>query len=759
MVSIILAALLLYSTAAPQQPRKEACPGQLTIVDKTGSPAALCPLKGTAATADIAGFGARVTVVQTFVNPSDQPIEAVYTFPLPHDAAVDRMRFKIGSRIIEGVIKRKEEARRIYEAAKNSGQAAALLDQERPNIFTQSVANIMPKAEIQVEISYIQLLKYEGGQFEFTYPMVVGPRFLGNASDPDKIAPPITPEGTRSGATIELTVNLHAGARIESLGSVLHAVSINREGEDAAVIKLSRKDEIPNRDFILRYRTATDSVKSALLTSFDPQKGGFFSLVLLPPKIPAATQIAPREMIFVMDQSGSQSGFPIDKSKELTLKLIKTMRPNDTFNVFGFNNTTRALFQTPQHVTADTLAKAETFVKAMQAGGGTQLLEGLNAALLPPQDPERLRIVVFNTDGFVGDEPQILDSIQKNRAKTRIFTFGIGNGVNRYLIDAMSREGRGDSEVVTLAESADGAVERFAQRMRSPVLTDINVKFDGVEPTEVYPRYIPDVFSDRPIVVYGRYENPSQGRVTLTGRVGGRPWNQTLDVRLPSDPGSSSIMSLWARSKIDDLTTRAYLQMQNQELAQVHGTVPNQITDTALEFGLMSQYTSFVAVEPRIVNVGGRQHTVRVPVEMADGVRYETTVGESWKGQPQPMGGVGGAGGGYAASSGTIAASKSAKYRQVGGQMMDTAQSPNLGQGHKDLDAVIEKSLRAAKGQIDVMVWTAKTDAGTLKALALAGLKVAQVDGKLLLVFGSCDASKLRSIAALPNVERIEALH
>ncbi|HVL39997.1 MAG TPA: VIT domain-containing protein, partial [Fimbriimonadaceae bacterium] len=292
-IMLILAfATAIMNPAAPQDVLPE--PGQLTIIDKDGKPGSLCPLKGTKAHAEVSGFGARVTVVQTFTNPTNQPIEAVYTFPLPHDAAVDRMRMKLGDRVIEGTIRRREEARRIYDAARQAGQAAALLDQERPNIFTQSVANILPKAQVEIEISYVQVLKYEKGTFEFVYPMVVGPRFLGNAADPDKIAPPITPKGTRTGANIELTVNIDAGARLQSLESVLHAVRVDRRPNGGRVT-LSRRDEIPNRDFILRYSTATDSVQNALVTHFEPRKGGFFSLILLPPKAPTEQQIAPKE--------------------------------------------------------------------------------------------------------------------------------------------------------------------------------------------------------------------------------------------------------------------------------------------------------------------------------------------------------------------------------------------------------------------------------------------------------------------------------
>jgi Ca-activated chloride channel family protein len=773
-LSLAIAAFAVYPAQRAQaQLSTDPGPGQLRMLDKEGRPAALCPLKGTQVDADIAGFGARVTVVQSFVNPSANPIEAIYTFPLPADAAVDRMRIKVGNRIIEGQIKRREEARRIYEAAKSAGQAAALLDQERPNIFTQSVANIMPKAEVRVEISYVQILKYEKGQFEFSYPMVVGPRFLGNAEDPGKIRPPITPKGTRTGANIDINVRLDAGAPIREIGAVLHQVNVKRQGEQAAIVSLARRDEIPNKDFVLRYRTATDTVQSAFVTTYDGKKGGFFSLILLPPKAPVAKQIAPREMVFVMDQSGSQGGFPIAKSKELTLKLIKTLRSNDTFNVFGFNNTVRALFPTAQPVTEANLASATAFVNGMEANGGTQLLEGLKAALQPQKDPRRLRIVVFNTDGFVGDEPQILDTIVKTRDTTRIFTFGIGNSVNHFLIDTMSKEGKGDSETVYLSEAADGAVDRFLQRTRSPILTNVSTKVTGCEVTEMTPNAIPDVFSDRPIVVMGRYENPGQGKLTVSGRLGGQPWSQTLDVRFPPNSGTSSVAALWARKKVDDLQSENYLNMVRRSPGD---PVTNKITDLALEFGIMTQYTSFVAVEPKVINVGGKQYTVRVPVEMADGVSYQGVAegdARSYaaktlsRGPAGFAGGRGGGmgGGGMAGVSFSTAGGPGASPANVRGMFEDKAPLDVNGRPRTKEEAdklayesKVGKTLRAAKGKVAIMIWVANMDGATLEKLTRAGLKIAQSDKKLRVVFGSCDATLLKALSKIAEVEKIDPI-
>ncbi len=797
--AIIAGSLVLPGRHVPlsrHNPQDDAAPGQLTIIGKGGKVGGLCPLQGTKVNAEVTGFGAKVIVVQTFTNPTSQAIEAVYTFPLPNDAAVNRMRMKVGSRVIEGEIKKREEARAIYDEARARGQVASLLDQERPNIFTQSVANIVPGAKVQIEITYVQLLKYEEGQFEFNFPMVVGPRFLGNAPDPGKISHPITPKGTRSGANIELTVDVNAGAPIQEARSVLHEARVQSEdntwtlhganaqpiqAEDGRIrVSLLKADEIPNRDFILRYRCATNTVQSAFLAHSDAKKGGFFTLILMPPKAPTAEQIAPKEMIFVMDQSGSQSGFPIQKSKELTLKLIKTLRPDDTFNVIGFNNTIRSLWPEPQPNLEKNISAAESFIKDMDANGGTQLREGVIAALEDQRDSRRLRIVVFNTDGFVGDEKMILDTIQKQRDRARMFTFGIGNGVNRYLIDAMSEEGKGDAEYVTLAEAADGAVERFIKRTRTPILTDIRARFEGSQVEQVLPAAIPDVFSEKPVVIYGRYRTPGHTRLVLSGTLGRSPWSQTIDIDLPARADAPAIATLWARRKVDDLTRRNYL---GDAYDVPRSSQKDDITNLALEFGIMTEYTSFVAVEQRVVNVGGKQRTVQVTVEMADGVSYEGTVGDATGNvlrksrsvgyQIQPSTPTLGRTGGGGAGLGGSGYFRGAKFESMNGAVLQ-----QLELSDKDFSQLsppdrktalaqrrearyhnrVSAKLRAATGKVEVQVRLKSLDPALIQKLKALGLKVDQKDTGLKILFGSCNSKALIELAQQPGVLRIDEL-
>lgn len=764
----------------------------MTVIDRDGKAGILVPLKNTIVSADIAGISARVTVVQTFENPSRTPIEAVYTFPLPGDAAVDRMRMNVAGRLVVGQIKKRGEARVIYENAKAAGQVASLLDQERPNMFTQSVANILPGARVEVEISYVQTLKYESGAYEFTFPMVVGPRYLpASTTDPEKVSPPHVNKDMRTGASVSMSVHVDAGAPVETVQSVLHDIDLRKEGTNGAYVSLKRKDEIPNRDFILRYRLKNgNTVKEQLVTHSEPDGSGTFCLVLNPPVTVQRDQVRPREVVFVMDQSGSQNGFPIEKSKDLTIALMDTLRPNDTFNVISFSNGAKQLWAEPRGNTAANLSEAKSYVRALQANGGTEFLPAIEMSLSKPPPVGRMRLVVFNTDGFVGNEFEILDRIQKYRQNARMFTFGIGNGVNQFLIDAMSVEGRGGSETVTLADQADKAVAKFINRTHSPILTDVGVKFEGVQVSDVSPSAVPDVFAGQPVIVTGRFTKPGKGKVVLSGLMGSDSWSREVPVEFGAQgTGGAGVTSLWARRRIEDLSRANWLDQLRGKPSE------NQtaITDLALKYGIMTQFTSFVAVEQKIVNVGGKQRTVNVPLEMTDGVNMAgdadeklalkrtgsvsglqggatlgvkpgTSAGKS-KGQ---RGGNGGGGGFSGGASPTLPGSPSSVGTAVFGDNSFIVQGSEealkeldrrIGTGEIKATVKVDKKLLDVKsGSVEVQVWTTSVSKELLEKLKKAGLKVEDSDGKLKVVFGSVDVKNLEALAKVVGVIRIKPL-
>ena len=611
--------------------------GSLEVVDKEGKPVGQCPLKHTDVQVSITGFIARVTLTQEFANPLEEPIEAVYTFPMSEKAAVDSMVMTIGDRVVKGVIKEREEARRIYEAARDAGKAASLLDQERPNIFTQSVANILPGDDVRITISYVEYLKYEDGEYEFSFPMVVGPRYIPGAPtgtagtdqvpDAGRITPPVTPEGTRAGHDIAVTVQLDAGVPLQDIRSELHEVEMQRDGEAKAAVQLKNQREIPNRDFVLKYKVAGAKIEDAVLTHHG-EKGGFFTLILQPPARVKPEQITPKELIFVIDRSGSMSGFPIEKAKKCMRMCIEQMNANDTFNLVSFSGGLGFCFPETVPNTPENRRKALEYLANLEGRGGTEMMKAILAALEGQDDPERLRVVCFMTDGFIGNDMAILDAIQKNAGTARVFSFGIGNGVNRFLLEGMGRVGRGACEIVTLESDGDAAAQRFHERVHSPLLTDIRVDFGGLDAKDVYPdpAAMPDLFAARPLVLKGRYDTAGQGVVTLRGSTSTGPFERRIDVTLPdTEPAHEVLAPLWARARIASLMEQDWLGIQQ---GSPDRDTKGAITQLGLEFSLVTQFTSFVAVEEKVITEGGRPKTIEVPVEMTDGVSYEGVFGK-----------------------------------------------------------------------------------------------------------------------------------
>ena len=624
----------------PAAPANDAQPpdsfpgGELRVVTGQGGGRQF-PLKHTEVHAEITGSVAQVRVSQIFQNPYDRPIEAVYVFPLPRGAAVDDLEIRFGDRIIRGVIRKREEARALYDQARRSGRAAALLDQERPNLFTQSVANILPGEEIVVSLRYFDLLPYESGSYEFAFPMVVGPRFIpgqpvgqagsGRASDttdvPDasRINPAILKPGVRSGHDISLEVQLHAGVPLQSLASPSHAVDIERPGPDQAQIRLRQEDSIPNKDFVLRYRI-DGTAPGLVLLPHRTEKQGHFLMLIQPEVHPSKARIAPKEMIFVVDCSGSMSGFPIEKVKEAMHYALENLNPLDNFQIIRFANEAESFAPEPVPATPSYIARAQEYVEGLSGAGGTIMLEGVKTALSTPEDPQRLRIISFMTDGYIGNEDQILAYLRKNLGGARLFSFGVGSSPNRYLLDKMAEFGHGAVQYLLLNDRAAEPIRDFYERIRSPYLTDLVVDWEKIHVSEIYPPEIPDLFLGQPVVLFGAYEQAGAGEITLRGRLGGQPYEQRLGIELPErSVVGEAISSLWARSKIEDLS--------NQQIANPQPSIIEAITDLALAHRLVSAYTSLVAVDDRQRSAPVEPPLVEVPVPAPDGMNVEGGIG------------------------------------------------------------------------------------------------------------------------------------
>jgi Ca-activated chloride channel homolog len=641
---VTLTAIILWPAQSTVSAASDQTAGSLKIISKDGSAKSTCPLRHTEVRGAISGFLARVTVTQAFENTATQKIEAIYTFPLPDNAAVDDMTIQIGNRTVRGVIRKREEARAIYEQAKRTGHVAALLDQERPNIFTQSVANILPGEQVTVTISYLQTLEYEAGAYQFVFPMVVGPRYIpgqpigkqtggwapdtNKVPDASKITPQVTPRATRAGHDISIELAIDAGVPLVQLSSSSHKIEVDRTGASSANVRLRNLSEIPNKDFILKYDVAGEQISDAILSQADSQTvsrakdvaGGYFTLILQPPAQLPESDITPKELVFVLDTSGSMMGLPIEKAKDLINHALDELYPGDTFNLITFSGDTRVLFPEPVYPTAENIRKAREALNAQHGYGGTEMMKAIRAALVPSDSQDHLRVVCFLTDGYVGNDLEIIGEVQRH-PNARVFAYGIGTAVNRFLIESMAKAGRGDFEVVTVNGNVDAAAHRLYQRLRSPVLTDISIDWHGLPVSDVYPRNIPDLFTGKPLVLSGRYTNATSGTITIHGKRAGDDFTREIPVHFNSTTSDGGIVSaFWARRKIDDLMSQDWAGLQT---GNVQPEVQKDITQLGLTYKLMTQFTSFVAVEDRVVTTNGKPQTVEVPVEMPEGVSYE----------------------------------------------------------------------------------------------------------------------------------------
>jgi Ca-activated chloride channel family protein len=695
---LLAAALAADAAAASVTPEerqaaleKEVTQGALRIVKDDGT-VVECPLKHTDVQADIAGFIARVRVTQTFENPTSEKIEAVYVFPLPHEAAVDDMTMVIGQRRIVGVIKRRDEARRIYQEALLAGQTAALLEQERPNIFTQSVGNIEPGQEVRIEISYVDVLRYDVGTYEFQFPMVVGPRYhpgapiasppptppeLGGKVSPpvpdttlvpdaSRISPPVLKPGLRTGHDISLYVSLDAGVPVQDLNVANHQATIDRDGDRRARVTLDPADSLPNKDFLLRYDVTGKKPEMAVLahTAKDSPEArrlgqGYFLLMIQPQEDERLTRSPPREIVFLVDVSGSMSGQPTAKVVEAMQRMLKLCRPIDTLQVITFASRSFKLFESPVPVTDENIGRALGFSQGLRGGGGTEMLQGVKLAIDEPLDKQRIRIVVMLTDGYIGNEAQIIEHVGKNCGdRIRFWAIGIGSSPNMFLIDGVARQGGGMGKKLGLNDDSAALTQEVMTRIQRAQLADIRIDWGSHQVVETYPARLPELWAGRPVIVFGRYSGGGPGRITVSGEVEGEPASWPLDVQLPAEqPAHEVLAKVWARKKIESLMHSTYYLGSS--------AVEEEVTALALQYRLMSQYTSFVAVDAekaeKLEPAARPPRRMPVPVPLPEGTRWEGFFGRDGD-EVRELDKLVDAFGGYHAPSRPMAASRADNY-------------------------------------------------------------------------------------------------
>jgi Ca-activated chloride channel family protein len=577
------------------------------------------PLEETRAEAVIAGPIARVTVHQVFRNGGANPIEAVYVFPASTRAAVHALRMKIGERTVEAHIARRGEARQAYEAAREGGRRAALLEEQRPNVFTMSVANVMPGERIAVELTYSELIVPDDGVYELVYPAVVGPRYGGDA-DPaaDRwIASPYLHEGEPEPWKFGFRAHLESAIPLAEVASPSHALHVRYASRTTADVTLAEAGG-GDRDVVLRWRLAGDAVQAGamLLPGAGPGDPGYFLVAVEPPARPPAGSAAPaREYVFLVDVSGSMYGFPLETAKALMRDLLGRLAPQDYLNVVLFAGASQVLSAAGSlPATPENVKRALALVESQRGGGGTELMEGLRAAYGVPR-PERAvsRSVVVVTDGYVGVESQAFRFVRERLSEANLFAFGIGTSVNRHLMEGLARAGEGEPFLVLSSGHAAEAAQRFRDYVERPVLTGVEARFEGLDAREVLPARVPDLFARRPIVLVGQYLGAPRGRVVLTGRAGDRPWRAALDLGPAAAQGDHApLRALWARRWVQALEDELSLAPAKE--------LEEAVADVGLSHALLTRFTSFVAVDSEVVNRGGQPVEVAQPLPLPRGV-------------------------------------------------------------------------------------------------------------------------------------------
>jgi len=599
-LAVLAIAIPRWASAAPPVDDKTLSP--YFEVEGAAPGALAMPLERTHADVHVTGVIADVTVQQTYRNDGDRTINARYVFPASNRAAVYGMKMTIGARVIEARIKERQAARQEYEEAKRDGKTASLLEQDRPNVFTMSVGNILPKDRIEVELRYTELLVPTDGVYELVYPTVVGPRYASATTDAHAaanqfVASPYQHAGTPPGYAFGIDVDLEAGMPIQAVDSPSHAIQTRLAANHAsAKIALDpAQAAVGDRDFVLHYQLGGRELASGLLL-YPGAKENFFLMMVQPPRRPAPELIPPREYVFIVDVSGSMMGFPLDVTKQLMRDLLGRLRPSDRFDVLLFSGASELYAERSVPATADEVERAIQFMERQRGGGGTELLPALQRAMKLPRPTDNVsRTFVAITDGFIAEETAMFDYVRDHLGEANVFAFGIGSSVNRHLIDGIAKAGQGEAFVVLDDHEAGPAAARFRSYIQQPVLTGVKVAFDGFETYDIEPKVLPDVFAQRPVIVFGKYRGAAQGKITLTGVSGTGRFVSTIDAASVSpSPSNAALSYLWARSRISALADFGEPDAHHQE-----------IVDLGLQYNLLTQFTSFIAVHQEIRASGG----------------------------------------------------------------------------------------------------------------------------------------------------------
>jgi Ca-activated chloride channel family protein len=639
-----LAACLTFATASAVI-QTDPLPGGTLEAEMDGRPVQL-PLLRTDMAARILGDLATVKLTQTFQNPYPRPLNARYIFPLPAEAAVHAMRLWTGDFVIEGQIREVRQAKAEFEQAKKQGKQAALVTQHRPNVFTQEVANLMPGASVKVELHYAHAVPKLDGRYEFTFPMVVGPRYLSDngpmAGEPAAVqagawdlpdSPPVAPPQHIDPDRVGIEVHIEAGLPVQRLQSPTHPIDVAGAGAAGRVVRLASGRTLDNKDFVLSW-TLAGTGTAAGVTTYASEGKGIVNLLIEPPAQAAEAELTPREMVFVLDCSGSMSGVPLEASKRFMRRALLGLRSTDVFRILRFSDTATAFSDRPLPATSENVQAGLLHLDGLISEGGTQMTSGIRAALDPDPVPGALRIVVFLTDGYIGNDVDVVRLIEQRRGQARLFSFGVGNGVNHYLLQEMARVGRGVARIVRPDQDAEAIADSLAKRLDAAYLTDVTIDWGKAPVHEPTPRVLPDLFLGQSLRVLARFEAPGTYEVMVHGKVAGRPMELPLRLELPSEaPEAEALPIVWARSQVEDRMID-YLSPARDEAERKR--LQAEVTALGLKHRLVTQWTAFVAVARRVVNPAGKALDADVAVPQVEDLGEAAYPAQAFLGKAAP---------------------------------------------------------------------------------------------------------------------------
>ena len=643
MVFLLLLGDVVYAKETYQQlPHvniEDVSEGSLLLRTKQAGRYQQVPILHTDVEMRVTGMIVRARVRQSFRNPGEEWVEGIYVFPLPEQAAVDHMRMHIGQRVVEGVIKEKQEARQVYEQAKRQGKKAALTEQQRPNMFTNSVANIGPAETVVVEIEYQQTLRYDQGRFGLRFPMAITPRYIpgkpitetislagsgwsrntNQVPDASKITPPVYSGRDRINP-VSLRIELDVGYPLLEVKSPYHQIAQRQHGVGQVTLTLVKGKVPADRDFELAWTPEVGHAPRAALFT-EQVAGNFYHLLMVmpPDQGMAGGQPMAREVIFVIDTSGSMSGTSIKQAKRSLLMALSRLRPRDRFNVIQFNSRTDLLFRQAREASQQNLRRARNYVRQLDADGGTEMAPALYAALQGQNDNHYVRQVVFLTDGSVGNESALFDLIEQHLGQSRLFTVGIGSAPNSYFMRKAAQHGRGTFTYIGDVREVNEKMAALFTKLESPVMTDLDVQFPDAAHVEAWPKRIPDLYHGEPIVLAARTSSVGD-KIIIKGIRSLAPWQASLDMTQASS--GKGIGVFWARSKIGALMDSLH---DGAEQAKVR----EEVIKVALTHHLVSRYTSLVAVDvtpTRPQEASLKRHAM--PGNLPQGQNYQKIFGQ-----------------------------------------------------------------------------------------------------------------------------------